>query len=169
MNAVLGGLFGSRINLNLREKHGYTYGASSYYDWRRGPGPFVISTAVESDVTAAALGEIFLEIRRIRDTEVSAEELSLATDYLQGVFPIRYETTSSIASALASLVIYELPADYYDSYRRNVGQVSTADVLAAAKAHIHPNELQTVIVGDAAVIGEPLRNANIAALQIHDG
>jgi zinc protease len=169
MNAVLGGLFGSRINLNLREEHGYTYGASSYYDWRKGPGPFVISTAVQSDVTAAALGEIFLEIQRIRDKEVSAEELSLATDYLQGVFPIRYETTSSIASALASLVIYELPADYYDTYRGNIGKVSTADVLAAAKAHIHPDELQTVIVGDAVVIAEPLRNANTAAVQIHGG
>ena len=169
MNAVLGGLFGSRINLNLREEHGYTYGASSYYDWRKGPGPFVISTAVQSDVTAAALGEIFFEIGRIRDTEVSPQELSLATDYLQGVFPIRYETTSSIASALASLVIYELPADYYDTYRRNIGNVSTADVLAAAKAHINPNELQTVIVGDAAVIGEPLRKAKIADVQIHNG
>jgi zinc protease len=169
MNAVLGGLFGSRINLNLREEHGYTYGASSYYDWRKGPGPFAVSTAVQSDVTAAALGEIFFEIGRIRETEVSAEELSLATDYLQGVFPIRYETTSSIASALASLVIYGLPTDYYDTYRKNIGKVSTADVLAAAKAHINPNELQTVIVGDAAVIGEPLRKANIATVQIHDG
>jgi zinc protease len=169
MNAVLGGLFGSRINLNLREEHGYTYGASSYYDWRKGAGPFVISTAVQSDVTAAALGEIFLEIGRIRDTEVSAEELSLATDYLQGVFPIRYETTSSIASALATLVIYGLPSDYYDSYRKNIGKVSTADVLAAAKAHIHPNELQTVIVGDAAVVGDPLRDANIAVVHVHDG
>jgi zinc protease len=169
MNAVLGGLFGSRINLNLREEHGYTYGASSYYDWRKGPGPFVISTAVQSDVTAAALGEIFFEIGRIRETEVSPEELSLATDYLQGVFPIRYETTSSIASALASLVIYGLPTDYYDTYRKNIGRVSTLDVLTAAKAHINPNELQTVIVGDAAVIGDPLRKANIADVQIHDG
>ncbi|HUR00661.1 MAG TPA: pitrilysin family protein [Gemmatimonadaceae bacterium] len=168
MNAVLGGLFGSRINLNLREEHGYTYGASSYYDWRKAAGPFVISTAVQSDVTAAALGEIFREIERIRAEEVSPEELSLATDYLQGVFPIRYETTSSIASALASLVIYGLPADYYDTYRRNIGRVSTADVLMAAKAHIDPTQLQTVIVGDATMIGEPLKKANIAAVQVYD-
>ena len=169
MNAVLGGLFGSRINLNLREEHGYTYGASSYYDWRKGPGPFVISTAVQSDVTVAALGEIFKEIERIRAEEVSPEELSLATDYLQGVFPIRYETTSSIASALASLVIYGLPADYYDTYRENIGRVSTAAVLGAATAHIHPDQLQTVIVGDAAVIGEALKKADIGAVQVHDG
>jgi zinc protease len=168
MNAVLGGLFGSRINLNLREKHGYTYGASSYYDWRKGPGPFVISTAVQSDVTAAALGEIFREIERIRAEEVSAEELSLATDYLEGVFPIRYETTSSIASALASLVIYGLPSDYYDTYRTNIARVSTADVLTAAKAHIHPAELQTVIVGDATMIADALKTAGIADVQVHD-
>jgi zinc protease len=168
MNAVLGGLFGSRINLNLREKHGYTYGASSYYDWRKGPGPFVISTAVQSDVTAAALGEIFREIERIRAEEVSAQELSLATDYLQGVFPIRYETTSSIASALASLVIYGLPGNYYDTYRVNIARVSTADVLTAAKTHIHPTELQTVIVGDSAIIADPLKKANIAAVQVHN-
>src|SRR2546428_11454065 len=108
MNAVLGGLFGSRINLNLREAHGYTYGASSFYDWRRGPGPFVVSTAVQSEVTAAALREILLEINRIRSECISEHELSLASDYLDRVFPIRYETTAAIASALATLVIYDL-------------------------------------------------------------
>src|SRR6266436_9218226 len=87
MNAVLGGLFGSRINLNLREAHGYTYGASSFYDWRRGPGPFVVSTAVQSEVTAPALREILLEIDRIRTERISDEELTLARDYLDGVFP----------------------------------------------------------------------------------
>src|SRR5204862_8207806 len=87
MNAVLGGLFGSRINLNLREAHGYTYGASSFYDWRKGPGPFVVSTAVQSEVTAPALREISLEIERIRTEEIAEQELSLARDYLDGVFP----------------------------------------------------------------------------------
>jgi zinc protease len=87
MNAVLGGLFGSRINLNLREAHGYTYGASSFYDWRRGPGPFVVSTAVQSEVTAPALREILLEIDRIRGDRISEDELLLARDYLEGCFP----------------------------------------------------------------------------------
>ena len=67
MNAVLGGLFSSRINLNLREANGYTYGASSYYDWRRHAGPFVISTAVQSEVTAAAISETLKEIDRMRE------------------------------------------------------------------------------------------------------
>ena len=168
MNAVLGGLFGSRINLNLREARGYTYGASSYYDWRRGPGPFVVSTAVESEVTAPALREIFLEIERIRSDRISEEELSLARDYLDGVFPIRYETTAAIASALASLVIYGLPADYYDAYRAQIRSVSIDDVLEAARAHLHPNELQTVVVGDAKVIRDSIGALEIGELWVHE-
>ncbi len=168
MNAVLGGLFGSRINLNLREAHGYTYGASSYYDWRRAPGPFAVATAVASDVTALALREIFLEIDRIRQQEISTEELSLATDYLEGVFPIRYETTSAVATALANLVIHDLPADYYDSYRRNIHNVSIGSVLAAANAHLHPDKLQTVVVGDAALVGGALAELGAGSVNVHD-
>lgn len=167
MNAVLGGLFGSRINLNLREVHGYTYGASSFYDWRRGPGPFVVSTAVQSEVTAPALREIGLEIDRIRAERISEEELSLARDYLEGVFPIRYETTAAIASALATLVIYELPFDYYDSYRKNIHNVSADAVLEAARLHLHPHELQTVVVGDAEVVRDSLASLDLGELTVH--
>jgi zinc protease len=168
MNAVLGGLFGSRINLNLREAHGYTYGASSFYDWRRGPGPFVVSTAVESEVTAPALREILMEIDRIRGEKISAEELSLARDYLEGVFPIRYETTAAIASALATMAIYDLPSDYYDSYRMNIHNVSDDAVLKAAKAHLHPELLQTVIVGDAATVRNSLADHSLGEVTVHD-
>jgi zinc protease len=167
MNAVLGGLFGSRINLNLREAHGYTYGANSYYDWRRGPGPFVVSTAVQSDVTVPALREILLEIDRIRSQKISEEELSLARDYLDGVFPIRYETTGAIASALATLVIYELPPDYYDTYRANIRAVSVDAVLEAAQTHLHPGLLQTVIVGDAQAIRDSVATLDLGELQVH--
>ena len=167
MNAVLGGLFGSRINLNLREVHGYTYGASSYYDWRRGPGPFVVSTAVQSDVTAPALREIFSEIERIRLEKITEEELSLARDYLDGVFPIRYETTTAIASALANMVIYGLGADYYDTYRTCVRKVTVDDVLHAAKRHLHPERLQTLIVGDAAGIRDPVIQLKLGELELH--
>jgi zinc protease len=168
MNAILGGLFGSRINLNLREVHAYTYGASSFYDWRRGAGPFVISTAVESEVTAPALREIFLEINRIRSESVSEEELSLAKDYLEGVFPIRYETTGAIASALATLAIYGLAADYYDSYRTNVHQVSADAVLKAAQSHLHPELLQTVIVGDSGIVRASLNERDLGEITIYN-
>ncbi len=117
MNSILGGLFSSRVNLNLREVHAYTYGAHSTFEWRRGAGPFSVSTAVQSASTDAAAREVLLEIERMRETDVSDGELSLATSYLAGVFPIRYETTSAIATALANLVIYGLRDDFYDSYR----------------------------------------------------
>jgi zinc protease len=159
MNAILGGLFSSRINLNLREAHGYTYGAFSAFEWRRGTGPFVVSTAVKSDVTADAVKEILLEIDRMRTEEIGEDELTLATSYLDGVFPIRYETTSAIASALANLVIHELPDDYYDRYRERVRAVTTAGVLRAAQQHLHPDELRIVVVGDPATIAEPLAAA----------
>ena len=156
MNALLGGLFSSRINLNLREQHGYTYGASSYFDWRRDTGPFVIATAVKSEATGDAITEILKEIDGIRSEEVSADELSLATSYLQGVFPIRYETTSSIASALATLTVFQLPESFYDDYRANIGSVTPADVLNAARTHVWPEKLQMVVVGNPAVLKEPL-------------
>ena len=167
MNAVLGGLFGSRINLNLREVHGYTYGASSYFDWRRGPGPFVVSTAVQSEVTAPALREIFLEIDRIRSEKISASELSLARDYLEGVFPIRYETTAAIASALATLVIHDLPRDYYDSYRKNIHAVSVDQVLEVARTELHPEQLQTIVVGDARLVRDPIAELDAGDIQVH--
>src|SRR5213075_134237 len=105
----------------------------------RGAGPFVVSTAVQSDVTAPALREILLKIERIRTKKISPEELSLARDYLDGVFPIRYETTAAIASALATLVIYGLPPDYYDAYRTNIRAVTEDSVLNAALAHLDPD------------------------------
>lgn len=167
MNAVLGGLFGSRINLNLREAHGYTYGASSYFDWRRGTGPFVVSTAVQSEVTAPALREILYEVDRIRADLITDGELSLARDYLEGVFPIRYETTAAIASALATLIVYDLPNDYYESYRKNVRSVSAEDVLEAARQHLHPDQLQTVIVGDAHVIRQTVGDLPLGDQLVH--
>ena len=168
MNAVLGGLFSSRINLNLREAHAYTYGASSGYDWRRAAGPFVVSTAVRSDVTDAAAREILFEIDRIRAEPIAAEELSLATSYLDGVFPIRYETTAAIATALANLVLYGLPDDYYDAYRGHIRGVTRDDVLAAARAHLHPERLQIVAVGDAAAIRAPLAALGVGPVRVYD-
>jgi len=152
----------------LFRSHGYTYGASSFYDWRRGPGPFVVSTAVQSEVTMPALREILGEIERIRSAKITEDELSLARDYLDGVFPIRYETTAAIASALATLVIYGLPADYYDTYRSNIRGVTVDDVLKAARSHLHPAELQTVVVGDAKIIQESLAELDLGDLRIHE-
>lgn len=168
MNMLLGGLFSSRINLNLREAHAYTYGAFSAFDWRRQAGPFLVSTAVRSDVTAAAAREVLTEIDRMRTAEVRAEELSLATSYLEGVFPIRYETTAAIARALSAMVVYGLPEDYFDTYRDRVRAVTTADVLNAAQTFLRPDELQIVTVGDAGAIRESLAEMDFGPLYSYE-
>ena len=168
MNAILGGLFNSRVNMNLREEHAYTYGAGSSFDWRVGAGPFDVSSAVQSEVTAAALREILKEIDRIRAEPVLDSELSLATSYLDGVFPIRYETTAAIASALANLVIYGLPDDYFDAYRDRVRAVTAEDVLAAARARLHPDELQIVVVGDSAAVRGELESLGAGDVVVHE-
>ena len=168
MNAVLGGLFNSRINLNLREVHGYTYGAFSGVAWRRQSGPFVVSTAVKSEVTDAAAREVLIEIDRIRAEPIAPDELSLATSYLDGVFPIRFETTAAIASALTALVLYGLPADYYDRYRERVRSVTTEQILAAARDHLRPDALQMVVVGNPEAVRRPLETFGFGPVTLYD-
>jgi zinc protease len=168
MNAILGGLFNSRVNLNLRETHGYTYGAHSGFDWRTAAGPFVVSSAVQSGATDKAVVEVLKEVQRIRDEPVADDELSLATSYLDGVFPIRYETTSAIAGALVNLVIFGLPDDYYDRYRERVRAVTVADVQRVAREHLRPEELQIVVVGDPAQVREPLTALGLGPVSVLD-
>jgi zinc protease len=168
MNAVLGGLFNSRINLNLREVHAYTYGAFSGFQWRRQSGPFVVSTAVKSDITDAAAREVLLEIDRIRAEPISADELSLATSYLDGVFPIRFETTAAIAAALAVLVIHQLPEDYYDRYRDRVRSMTVEQIQSAAQTYLLPDTLQMVIVGDPAIVRGPLEALGFGPVTLYD-
>ena len=168
MNAVLGGLFSSRINLNLRERHGYTYGAASGIDWRRQSGPFTVSTAVQTDVTARAVKEVLAEIDRIRADEINPDELTLATSYLDGLFPIRYETTGAIANALVNLNAFDLPDDFHDVYRERIRAVTTGDVLRAARVHLRPDALQLLVVGDDEQLTPQLEELAFAALTVHD-
>ena len=167
-NAILGGLFSSRLNLNLREAHAYTYGAHSGIDWRRGAGPFSMDTAVQSDVTADAVREIMSEFDRMRAEPVSESELSLAQSYLDGVFPIRFESTRAIASALASQAIFALPDDYYDTYRANIRAVTAADILRVAQQHLDPARLQVVAVGDPEQIAAPLAALELGEVTVSD-
>ena len=99
---------------------------------------------------------------------VETEELTLATSYLEGVFPIRYETTASIASALANLVMFELPEDYYDTYRSNISAVTTDDVLRASREHVRREALQIVVVGDPSIIRDPLDALGFGSLAVKD-
>ncbi len=167
MNAILGGLFSSRLNLNLREKHGFTYGAHSTFDWRRAASPFELSSAVQTDKCADAVREALHEVRRMREEKVSDEELSLAVSYLDGVFPIRFETTAAIASGLANVEIFRLPSNYFDSYRQRVRDVSADDVLRAARTHLDPARLQIVVVGPPDVLHPSLVALGVGPVTVH--
>lgn len=166
LNAILGGIFDSRLNRVIREEKGYSYAIWSAFEMRRAAGPFVVRTAVETDVTVPALTDIISIVRGIRDAEVEASELTTARDYLVGVFPLRFEVPAQVAAALAGLVIHELPDDELDRYRPAIASVSAGEVMAAAQRQIRPDDLSTVIVGDAAKVEGPLRDAGIGPLTV---
>jgi zinc protease len=166
MNAILGGLFSSRINLNLRETHAFTYSASSLFDWRRAAGPFVVSTAVKTEVTARAVEEILKEIDAMRAAPPSRSEVELATAYLAGVFPIRYETTAAVAGALARATTFGLDDDWFARYRERVLAVTPEEVHAAARTHLDPSRLLVLAVGDAGAIRAPLEGVGIGDVTV---
>src|SRR5438067_10627065 len=116
----------------------------------------MVYSAMKTEATAPAAREAIGEIERIRSEKVETDELSLATSYLDGVFPIRYESTHAIAGALATIVEYGLPDDFYDTYRERVRSVSTDDVLRVARSHLHPEALQMLVVGDPDAVQAPL-------------
>ena len=156
MNALLGGVFNSRINLNLRERHGYTYGARSAFAFRRQAGPFVVSAPVRNEVTLEAVNEVMAELRRIRTGDVDASELGDTKAYLAGVFPATVQTASDIAGRLLDMDLYELPHDYFDRYRETITAVSKENVERVAKKYIDPDRVIIVIVGNVAEIREPI-------------
>jgi len=168
LNLVLGGSFSSRLNLNLRERHGFTYGVRSSFAPRRGPGPFAVSTAVENAVTGAAVGEILGEVEAIVEGGPTPEEVEAATSYLAGVFPLRLETTGQIASRIAEMVVFDLPEDYYRTYRDRVREVTAGQAAEAARRHIRPAELCTVVVGDAEAVVPQLEGLGIGPVTVHE-
>jgi zinc protease len=156
MNALLGGVFNSRINLNLRERHGYTYGARSQFAFRRQAGPFVVAAPVRNEVTRESVEEVFIELRRIRTGDVEQQELDDTKNYLMGVFPATVQTSSDIASRLADMELYGLPEDYFDRYRENIAAIGRDDITRVAQKYIDPDRAIIVVVGSASLIREPL-------------
>ena len=165
-NMVLGGMFTSRLNLNLRENNGFTYGVRSRFTFRSRPGPFQVSTAVGNDVTAPAVREIIHELTRMAEEGPAEEEVSAARDYAAGIFGLQLETAGQIATRVSQLVIYGLPEDHYDRYRDAVRGVTTEAAREAAASHMRPNEVQIVLVGDADVIGPPIEALGLAQVEV---
>jgi zinc protease len=166
MAAILGGLFNSRLQMNLREEKGYTYGIGAGFDMRRAAGPFSVRTAVQTAATVPSITECLAELRRIRETLVSEAELAAARDYLVGVFPLRFETPGAVVGALGGIFVHELPDDELASYRRAVEAVTIDSIQRAAQEHIHPARLAIVAVGDADAVGEELRAAGFGDLEV---
>lgn len=162
-NLILGGAFSSRLNLNLRERHGFTYGARSGFAARRCPGPFFVSTSVETAVTAPALREIFREIEDLARDGPTARDVEAATGYLAGVFPLKFQTLGQLAEGVARQFVYDLPGDYYRCFQDSVRAVTRAQVHRAGSLHVRPNELCTVVVGDAEKVREALAEHDFAA------
>jgi zinc protease len=149
LNMILGGQFVSRINMNLREDKGYTYGARTAFEFRRSPGPFVLHASVQHDAAADALREALGEIKAIRgERPVTAEELELGRASLTRGYPRNFETADQVARGAAQLALYDLPDDYFTTFVPKVQSLTTADVTAVAAKHIDPSRLLTVVVGD---------------------
>ncbi|HZD05038.1 MAG TPA: insulinase family protein, partial [Longimicrobiales bacterium] len=168
-NTVLGGAFTSRLNLNLREEHGFTYGVRSRFSFRRGAGPFSVSAAVGTDVTADAVREVVNELEGLVEDGPTEEETRAARDYIAGVFPLRLETTGQVAARVAELVVYGLPDDWHATYRDRVRAVEADSATEAVRRHIRPGEAQIVVVGDADAVTAPLEALGLGTVIIHEG
>ena len=148
MNTVLGGLFSSRINLNLREDKGYSYGAFSFIGQNRGVGPFMAGAQVRGDVTGPSAEELLKEVTKMRDGGVTDEELALAKESITRPLPANFETTASTAGTMAGLYLFDLPLDYYETLPARVNAITAADVAAVAKKYLTPERMVVVAVGD---------------------
>ncbi|MEO7040854.1 MAG: pitrilysin family protein [Gemmatimonadaceae bacterium] len=167
MNTTLGGSFTSRLNQDLREDKGYTYGASSRFDMRKYAGPFTASAEVVSAKSDSALIEFMKQLRNIREP-VPETELAKTKRYLQLQLPSSFETNGQIASRLSDVALYSLPLDYYNHVVDQIGSVTQADVQRVATKYIDPSHLAILIVGDRKSIEAPIRALNIGPIVLLD-
>lgn len=149
LNTLLGGKFTSRINMNLRERHGFTYGATSRFVPRMGPGPFMVAAGVETESAGAAAREVLYELRRVREALVEPEEMEETRSYMIGVFPYTVQTIGDLAKRLETLSVYGLPDDYYTWHLQRIAGVTREEVLEAARRHLDPEHIAIVAVGPA--------------------
>lgn len=167
MNTILGGSFTSRLNQNLRENKGYTYGAGSAFAMRQVAGPFTARAEIVAAQSDAALVEFMKELRGIGEI-VPPEELAKAKRYLQLQMPAQFETTADIALGLVPVALYGLPLDYYDSYAQRIGAVTQEDVQRVARQYLRPDRVAVVVVGDRKSIEEGIRAVGLGKVEIRD-
>ena len=169
MNTMLGGMFQSRLNANIREEKGYSYGVSSNFGYGKGPGPFRTGGDIVTEKSDAALVEFMKELRGILGARpVTDEELSVAKDALIQRLPGTFASVGSINSALTGLWVQNLPDDYYQQYTKRIAAVTRDDVQRVAKQYVTVDKLDIVIVGDRKVIEGPLKATGIAPIVYYD-
>lgn len=168
-NAALGGQFVSRLNLNLRQAKGYTYGVRSGFDFRRDRGPFSIHTSVQPSATGDALLEILREVRgMLGDQPMTAQELARARAAVGLGYPRGFETAQQVGRAVAQMSLHEISADHFEQFVPRLNAVSLDAVTAAARRHVQPDALTAVVVGDPAVVEPQLAGAGLACERIDD-
>jgi predicted Zn-dependent peptidase len=165
LNTVLGGSFTSRLNQNLREQHGYAYGASSGFDMRLSPGPFVAAAGVQSDKTPESLREFDNELLKILEP-VPADEITKAKNYIALGFPAEFESSADVSRRLEELIVYQLADEYFERYITNVQAVTAADVQRVAKTYIQPSRFAVVVVGDRKTIEPGIRALNLGPVRV---
>ncbi|HEX2076461.1 MAG TPA: pitrilysin family protein [Longimicrobium sp.] len=168
MNTMLGGTFTSRLNTNLRETHGWSYGARSGYQMLRGAGPFTAQAGVQTNATDSALVEFFNELNRIRREPPGAEELQKIKNFVALGLPGQLETTRQVAGQLATLETYGLDASFYDDYVERIMAVTAEDVQRVANQHVRPDRAVVVVVGDRQVVEQAVRAANLGPVEIRE-
>jgi predicted Zn-dependent peptidase len=165
LNTILGGSFSSRLNQNLREQHGYTYGAGSSFAMRVSAGPFAASSGVQTEVTADALKEFFNELNGILKPVPSAE-LARSENYVALSFPGEFETAGDIARKIEESIVHRLPEDYFTTYVSRIEAVTAGDVQRAARKYILPDRFAVVIVGDRKAIEAGVRALNLGPVKV---
>ena len=169
MNTILGGMFQSRLNANIREEKGYSYGVNSSFGYGKGPGAFRAGGDIVTAKSDAALVEFMKELRGIIGSRpITDEELTTAKDALIQRLPGTFASVSSINSAITTLWTQNLPDDYYQQYAKRVAAITKDDVLRVAKQYVTVDKLDIVIVGDRSVIEGPLKATGIAPIVIYD-
>ncbi len=169
MNTMLGGMFQSRLNANIREEKGYSYGVTSNFGYGKGPGPFRTGGDIVTEKSDAALVEFMKELKGILGARpITDDELSVAKDALIQRLPGTFASVSSINSALTTLWVQSLPDDYYQQYAKRIAAVTKDDVLRVAKQYVTVDKLAIVIVGDRKVIEAPLKATGIAPIVMYD-
>jgi predicted Zn-dependent peptidase len=168
LNTLLGGAFTSRLNMNLRETHGWTYGARSGFSMRSGAGPFTAQAAVVTAKTDSAVVEFFRELNRIRTEPIPPDELDKAKRYVALGFPQDLETNPDVAGRLADLVTYGIDPSFFSTFVNGIMGVTAADVKRVADQYVRPSNAVVVIVGDRSQIEAGLRAINIAPVQVRD-